>query len=573
VSCNKLRALTIAAALAVAPTAWLGDAVAVSGPDIAHFSLANGLEVVVIPDHRTPVVTHMVWYRVGSADETAGKSGLAHFLEHLMFKGTSKNPQGLFSQTVAVLGGQENAFTSSDYTGYFQRVAREQLRKMMEFESDRMTSLTLSEEEVKPELQVVLEEQNMRVANNPDARLEEQMEAALYLNHPYGRPVIGWRHELEQLTRADALEFYKRFYTPNNAILVVAGDVTAEEVKTLAEETYGKVPRITEIAPRMRPQEPKQEAARTVTLAEPRVTQPSVLHYYLVPSSTTAKPGESEALLVLAHILGGGQTNRLYESLVVDKGIAVSAGANYSSTALDQTRFAVYGAPTPGTTLTQIEEAIDAVIAEIVEKGVTEEELVVSKNRLIADAVYAQDNQGTLARWYGSVLTSGGTTEEIKNWPDRMRAVTVDNVRDAARTWFDKRRSVTGYLVGLNHAAILIGGTATRAEATGQAIQVIEDEFRAMAKDGPTQDELDKAKTFLKGSFALELDTSSKIANQLVMMQIDNLGIDYIDRRPAFIDAVTLADAKRVAKRLLDPGLLVTVVGRPQGVTSKGADD
>src|SRR5262245_11712884 len=223
--------------------------------------------MVVIPDHRTPVVTHMVWYRVGGADETAGKSGLAHFLEHLMFKGTSKNPQGLFSQTVAGVGGQENAFTSSDYTGYFQRVAREQLRTMMEFESDRMTGLTLKEEEVKPELQVVLEEQNMRVANNPSARLDEQMEAALYLNHPYGRPVIGWRQELEKLTREDALEFYKRFYTPNNAIVVVAGDVTAAEVRKMVEETYGKVAQVAPTPLRARPQDPEQRSVRTVTLA------------------------------------------------------------------------------------------------------------------------------------------------------------------------------------------------------------------------------------------------------------------------------------------------------------------
>src|SRR3977135_2365194 len=223
----------LAAALAVMTVTLAGTLRTDAAPDVSHFSLANGLDVIVIPDHRTPVVTHMVWYRVGGADETAGKSGLAHFLEHLMFKGTKKNPKGLFSQTVATIGGQENAFTSNDYTGYFQRVAREQLRKMMEFESDRMTGLTLNEEEVKPELQVVLEEQNMRVANNPGARLDEQMEAALYLNHPYGRPVIGWRQELEKLTRDDALAFYRRFYTPNNAILVVAGDVTAEEVRKL----------------------------------------------------------------------------------------------------------------------------------------------------------------------------------------------------------------------------------------------------------------------------------------------------------------------------------------------------
>jgi len=444
---NKLRAFTAALATTAFIATGLNTARAASGPDVADFRLANGLEVVVIPDHRTPVVTHMVWYRVGGADETPGKSGLAHFLEHLMFKGTSKNPQGLFSQTVANVGGQENAFTSSDYTGYFQRVARDKLRLMMEFESDRMTGLTLSEEEVKPELQVVLEEQNMRVANNPTARLDEQMEAALYLNHPYGRPVIGWRNELEKLSRQDALAFYKRFYTPNNAILIVAGDVTADDVKKLAEETYGKVPRITDIGPRVRPQEPAQEASRTVTLADARVTQPSVSRYYLVPSSNTAAGNESEALSVLAHILGRGQNNRLYETLVVDKGIAVSAGASYSSTSYDQTRFSVYGTPTPGTTLTQLEDAIDAVIAEFIDKGITAEELETSKNRLIADAVYAQDSQGTLARWFGTALTSGGTVEQVKTWPDRVRSVTAEQVIAAAKTWFDKRRSVTGYLV------------------------------------------------------------------------------------------------------------------------------
>jgi zinc protease len=418
-----------------------------AGPDVSHFILGNGLEVVVIPDHRTPVVTHMVWYRVGSADETPGKSGLAHFLEHLMFKGTQKNPDGLFTQTVAVIGGQENAFTTDDYTGYFQRVAKEHLKKMMEFESDRMTGLVLTEEVVAPERQVVLEEYNMRVANSPPARLSEQMEAALYLNHPYGRPVIGWHHEIEKLNGADALAFYKRFYTPNNAILVVAGDVTADEVKAMAEETYGKVPRITDIKPRVRPQEPTPEAVRTVTLADRRVTQPSVHRYYLAPSATSAKAGESEALEVLAHILGSGSNSRLYDSLVVEKGIAVSASAGYSSTSLDPTNFSVAGTPKPGVSLQQLESEIDAIIAEIASKGVTTEELERAKGRMIADAVYAQDNQSTLARWFGAALATGLTVEQVKTWPDRIKTVTADAVRDAARQWLTRTRSVTGYLV------------------------------------------------------------------------------------------------------------------------------
>src|SRR3982075_3701096 len=273
----------------------------------ASFTLANGMQVVVIPDHRTPVVTQMIWYKVGSADETPGKSGLAHFLEHLMFKGTSKHPVGEFSQTVVRIGGNENAFTSTDYTGYFQRVPREQLAKMMEFEADRMTGLILKDENVLPERDVVLEEFNMRVANNPDARLTEQIMAALYLNHPYGRPVIGWRQEIEKLDREDALAFYRRFYAPNNAIVVIAGDVEVKDVRPLVERTFGEVAAQPAIpAKRLRPQEPVPAAPRTVTLADPRVEQSSVKRYYLVPSAATAAAGESPALDVLAQLMGGG---------------------------------------------------------------------------------------------------------------------------------------------------------------------------------------------------------------------------------------------------------------------------
>lgn len=420
---------------------------AIAAPEVTSFKLANGLEVVVIPDRRTPVVTHMLWYKVGSADEPPGKSGIAHFLEHLLFKGTEKNPAGKFSKVVAAIGGQENAFTSSDYTGYFQRTSREHLKTLMEFEADRMTGLVLTDAVVAPELKVVLEEQNQRVANNPGARLGEQVEAALYLNHPYGRPVIGWRHEIETLNREDALAFYKRFYTPNNAILVVAGDVSAGEVKALAEETYGKVAPTTEIGPRRRPQEPPPVAPRQVTLADPRVAQPSLQRSYLVPSSTTAKAGEAESLEVLSHILGSSSTGRLYRALVMERQIAVSAGGWYSGSGLDATRFGVYGAPKPGVTLQQLEEAIDAVLDEVVTKGVTPEETERAKNRLVADAVFAQDNQASLARWYGVALTTGSTVERVKTWPDRIRAVTPQSVHEAARQWLDKRRSVTGYLI------------------------------------------------------------------------------------------------------------------------------
>jgi zinc protease len=425
----------------------LSPARAAAGPEVTYFTLSNGLQVVVVPDHRAPVVTHMVWYKVGAADETPGKSGLAHFLEHLMFKGTAKNPGATFSQDVDEIGGQENAFTDSDYTGFYQRVPRAHLKEMMAFEADRMTGLVLNNEVVEPELKVVLEEQYMRVANNPAARLSEQMDAALYLNHPYGRPVIGWRHEIEKLDRDDALAFYRRFYSPNNAVVVVAGDVTAEEVRADAEDTYGKVADRAPTNLRQRPMEPQQEAPRTVTLADPRVEQPNVSRDYLAPSETTAKTGESEALDVLAHVLGSGEDCRLYRTLVVDKGIALNAGAYYSGTALDYAEFGVYGAPKPGVSLRDVEAGIDGVLNDVIDHGITADELDRAKTRLIADAVYAQDNQVTLARWYGSALATGQTVDMVRTWPDRIRAVTAEAVQQAARIWLDRRHSVTGYLV------------------------------------------------------------------------------------------------------------------------------
>jgi zinc protease len=438
----------IPAIAVVAALTFVTDArAASSGPQIADFTLTNGLELVVIPDHRAPVVTHMIWYKVGAADETPGKSGLAHFLEHLMFKGTAKNPAGKFSQVVAQIGGQENAFTAQDYTGYFQRVPSEQLRTVMEFEADRMTGLQLTDEVVLPERNVILEEQNQRVGNNPRARLSEQIDAALYLNHPYGKPVIGWRHEMEQLTRDDAIGFYRRFYAPNNAVVVIAGDVDPAQARKLAEETYGKLARHGAMAPRVRPQEPPPVAVRSLTFADARVEMPIMQREYLVPSFATAKRGESESLEVLAHILGSGSNSRLYRALVVDKQIAVMAGAWYDSSALDLSKFGLHGAPRPGITLPQIEAETDAVIAQVIDKGVTDEELERTKTRLIADAVYAQDNQASMARWYGTALTTGATVNDVRHWADRIRAVTAEQVREAARLWLDKRRSVTGYLI------------------------------------------------------------------------------------------------------------------------------
>ncbi len=438
------------AALAIAGTATIAIPPApalTAGPEITRFVLGNGLEVIVIPDRRAPVVTHMMWYRVGSADEEPGKSGLAHFLEHLMFKGTANNPGGKFSQVVAAIGGQENAFTGPDYTAYFQRVAREHLGTLMEFEADRMTGLVLTDANVLPEREVVLEERRTRTDNDPGAQLSEAAQAALFVNHPYGRPVIGWEHEIRLLSRDDAIAFYRRHYAPNNAVLVISGDVGADEVRAHVDKTYGKLQPQPQLKLRVRPVEPEPRAHRRVVLADARVAQPSLSRSYLVPSYRTAKPGEGEALEVLSQILGNGSTSRLYRTLVVEKGIAANAGAWYQGTAIDATRFGLHASLRPGFSLDDLEKAADAVIVEVATNGVTAEELARTKTRLIADTIYSQDSQVSLARIYGATLTVGLSVHHVKTWPDRIRAVTAEEVRSVAKNYLDLRRAVTGHLI------------------------------------------------------------------------------------------------------------------------------
>ncbi len=432
-----------------------------AGPAISQAKLANGLDIVVIEDHRAPVVTHMIWYRNGSADDPLGKSGIAHFLEHLMFKGTRNHPQGKFSELIAGLGGQENAFTSNDYTAYFQRAAKEHLGVCMDYEADRMKNLVLTDEVVAPERDVVLEERRMRTDSDPSEQLSEAVQAALFTQHPYGRPIIGWEHEIENLGRADALAYYDRFYSPDNAILVVAGDVSAGGVIGLAEEYYGPIPARGGLVQRFRPREPAPRAHRLVTLADEKVEQPMHQSVYLVPSYKSGAPGEAEALEVLAYLLGGGQTSQLFKTLVMDRKFAVTAGAHYQGIAVDDTRFYVYAVPAPGAALETVDEAVDEVIARVAGQGVDEADVQRAKTRLIAETIYAQDNQAALARWYGASLAAGLSLDDVSQWPERIEAVTADGVKKAA-LWLDKRRSVTGYLLPAEP-----GSDARRAETAG----------------------------------------------------------------------------------------------------------
>ena len=416
------------------------------GPEVTAFTLDNGLDVVVVPDHRAPVATHMIWYRNGSADDPLGQSGIAHFLEHLMFKGTEKHPVGAFSKAVSGLGGQENAFTSYDYTAYFQRVARDHLGTMMEFEADRMSGLVLDDAVVAPERDVVLEERRMRVETDPSAQLSEAMAAGLFVHHPYGIPIIGWMHEIEGLNREHALAYYKRFYTPENAILVVAGDVTPDEVRRLAETTYGRVAPQGARPERLRAREPEPKALRRVAVADPKVEQPTLQRLYLTPSCITARDGGCHDLELLAEVLGGGSTSYLYRKLVMESGLAVNAGAWYMGSAIDDTRFSVYAVPAEGVPLEKLEEAVDRVLRRAPAEALDAEAIERAKTRLVAETVYSSDSQSSLARIYGSALAIGETIEEVRRWPTDIEAVTQDRLKGAAERWLTPARSVTGYL-------------------------------------------------------------------------------------------------------------------------------
>ncbi|MCA0918871.1 M16 family metallopeptidase [Pseudooceanicola nanhaiensis] len=441
---GPLLALGLGAALPVVASAaepGLNDLV-------TDFTLSNGMEVVVIEDHRAPVVQQMVWYRSGAADETPGVSGIAHFLEHLMFKATKNMASGELSKTVAENGGTDNAFTGQDYTAYFQRVAADRLELMMKMESDRMVNLNLSEDDIATERQVIIEERNQRTESNPQALYREQAMAAQYLNSPYGIPVIGWRHEMEALSRQDALDYYKTYYAPNNAILVVSGDVTPEGVKELAEKYYGVLPANPDLPERVRPQEPPQMAERRLTFRDARIAQPYVSRTYLAPERDAGDQKEAAALTLLAELLGGGQTSYLTQKLQYDSQTAVYASAYYDGTSLDDALFGVYIVPSQGISLEEGEAALDQALADFMKDGVDTEELDRIKMQIRASQIYARDDVDALARRYGSALTQGLTVQDVQDWPQILQDVTEDDIMAAAREVLNRDHAVTGWLTG-----------------------------------------------------------------------------------------------------------------------------
>lgn len=435
-----LRRVLIAALPLLAPATAQADT------DVTQFTLENGMQAVVVEDPGSPAVVHMVWYRTGAADEPPGVSGIAHFLEHLMFKATDELENGEFSRIVEANGGTDNAFTSYDYTAYFQRVAADRLGLMMEMEADRMRDLVITEEDVVTERSVILEERAQRTDSSPGALFNEQMRAVTYLNHPYRIPIIGWRHEVEALDREDALAFYRRFYAPNNAILVVSGNVDAEQVRMLAEQYYGPLEPTEGLGPRARPSEPPQIADRRLIFEDPRVANPYVSRTYLAPERDAGDQEEAAALTLLAELLGGGTTSVLGRVLQTEEERALFAAAYYDGLNLDDGTFTLVNVPVPGISLEEAEADLDRIVARFLEEGVDTAQFERVKFLYSASEIYAQDNAQGRARQYGAALASGLTVEDVDAWPDVIAATTPEDVMAAARRLFQDTRSVTGFL-------------------------------------------------------------------------------------------------------------------------------
>ena len=441
--------IPLVALLALLPTAAVpqpkDDAPPPRSQGTFQFALGNGMQVLVIPDHRAPVATQMLWFKVGGVDDPAGISGMAHFFEHMMFRGTKKVPGEGFTQAIARNGGESNAFTSHDYTAYYEQIAKDRLPLAMQLEADRLANLDLSDANVATEREIVMEERRMRTENDPQALANEQMSAALHLSHPYGRPVVGWMEELRHIDRASAADFYRRHYAPNNAVLVVAGDVTPDEVRVMAQREYGGLP--------ARPRTPRSENAHPPRLAESRiritrsdVKVPSFSRAYRVPSYATAGPGRAEALETLAQTLGGGQTSLLYRVLVEEKKLATNAGAYYDGYRRDMGEFGIFATPRPGVSLENLERELDRVLAQAASAAPGGADLERAKTQLIADVTFRRDSQFQMAYAYGQALAIGLTVQDVNVWPSRIRAVSGNAVRAAAGS-LDRKEAVTGYLL------------------------------------------------------------------------------------------------------------------------------
>ncbi|MEZ5750445.1 MAG: pitrilysin family protein [Paracoccaceae bacterium] len=411
-----------------------------------QFTLNNGMQVVVVEDHRAPVVVNMVWYRVGAADDPAGHSGIAHFFEHLMFKATETMDEGDFDAAVQANGGTHNAFTSWDYTAYHQRVAADRLELMMQMEAERMVHLRLDRSDWATERDVILRERGETLESSPDRVFQEQLRAALFQNHPYGRPIIGWRHEIASLTSEMANDFYRLHYAPNNAVLVVAGDVEAEDVLAMAQRHFGPIPPSEGLTPRARPTEPPQMAERRILMQDPRVSQSYMTRTYLAPVRRSGNQREAAAFQMLGILLGSGQTSVFERALTYDQGVTLATWAGYSGLAVDHGTFTIGALPAPGVTLQQAEDALDATLADFIANGVDMAQLERVRMAVRAQEIYGLDDAEGRASDIGAVLSVGLTLQDDAEWLGVLESITPDEIIDAARA-LDRRQAVTGWLM------------------------------------------------------------------------------------------------------------------------------
>ncbi len=403
----------------------------------SEYMLGNGLKLVVKEDHRSPVVISQIWYKTGSIDELNGVTGVAHVLEHMMFKGTKKIPGGEFSRRIAAAGGRENAFTSRDYTAYFQQLQKARLPLAMELESDRMRNLVLTEEEFAKEIKVVMEERRLRTDDQPRALVHEKMIATAYQSHPYRRPVIGWMNDLENMNVGDAKEWYDHWYAPNNAVLVVVGDVNPKEVLVLAEKFYGLI-KSRPILPldKRKPQtEPLQVGIKRITVKAPARLPYLAMGYHAPVLRHPSTDWEPYALEMLAGVMDGNESARLNKELVRERRIASSAGAGYDSTARGPGMFYLDGTPSEGRTVADLEAALRGEVEKLVRDGVTEEELARVKAQVVAGHVFQLDSMAYQAMQIGQLESIGLSYRDVDTMLKKLQAVTAEQVRDVAKKY------------------------------------------------------------------------------------------------------------------------------------------
>lgn len=403
-------------------------------------TLENGLQVVVLPNHRAPVVMHMLWFKVGAIDEVWGKSGIAHFLEHLMFKGTPKHPEGEYSRLISGMGGRENAFTSYDYTSYHAMVGKDNLSQIMALEADRFQNWRVTDEQVVRERDVVLKERQQITENNPVAAFFEEVNAILYPNHPYQRPVIGWRNEIEALNRKDAMDFVQRYYVPENAILVISGDVTLQDVLPLAKKYYGVLSK-RDVLPRDIPQVAELNAKRVIEKQSPLVREVVWSRHKLVAPARADNIVQSDAMTVLQKIMGDSRIGRLYRRLVVQEQIATNAYIAFNPVSFGPAKFSIVVVPKPDVELHVIDTVIDDEIKKLVQHGVTEDEVKNAVQAMEIESVYARDSVSAPAYIVGAALAVGLTLDIIEDAPNRIKIITADHVKQAIATLFDEQDS------------------------------------------------------------------------------------------------------------------------------------